>query len=393
MKKKLMKNKNGQLLIVAIVFMVVILILSSTLFTRVALFLSEGSKSVLNEQSNYLAEAGVNYAVWQLNKTGGTFTSKSNVQVGTTGTFSVSLTGTSNLKTITSTGYIPNSILPLAKRTVKLDILISSEVIAFNYAVQVGAGGVSMANSSTINGSVYSNGNITGSGPSSINGDAYAVGTISTPPSVSGNLVPNSPPTTMPTVDYNFWETAANVNNNPIVCTPTCNISGPGNFSIGPQKYMGNLVISNQANVTINGPIYVTGFLTVQDGGTQINLNNSFGSNGSAIVTDGVITVQNGGTFNPTNANPKGYILVASTLNTNGTAISISNQGATAIFYALNGGALLQNQANVSSLVAKTLTLKNSATLNYDQGLASAQFTQGPGGSWALKKGTYRITN
>lgn len=384
------KNKRGQVLIVAIIFLAVFIILSTGIFSRVTSFIIFGSNTSLKEQAVNVAEGGVDYAIWQLNQTVGSFTGANNVAIGTTGTVNITITTkNASLKTITSTAYIPNSTSPRAKRTIKVDTVIGTQTIAFNYAVQVGTGGVTMANSSTINGSVYSNGSIAGTGPSSINGDAYAVGTISNPPSVAGTYNPNSSPSTMPTVDYNFWKTAANINNDPITCSPTCNINS--NQNMGPRKYIGNLSIANGAVITVKGPIYVTGNFSIANL-SQFNLDNSFGSTGTTLIVDGTVTVQNNGHFNPTNAIPKGYILVISTSTLN-PAISIANNGASAIFYALDGGARMQNSAAVSALVAKSLTLLNSATLNYDSGLASGQFSSGPGGSWQIKKGTYHYTS
>lgn len=387
---KQIKYKRGQVLIIAIIFLAVFIILSTGIFSRVTSFIIFGSNTSLKEQALSVAEGGVDYAVWQLNETVGSFTGANNVAIGTTGTANITITNkNASLKTITSTAYIPNSTNPRAKRTIKVDAVIGSQSIAFNYAVQVGTGGVNMANSSTITGSVYSNGSISGSGPSSIDGDAYAVGTISNPPSVGGTYNPNSPPSVMPVVDYNFWKTAANINNDAITCAPTCTITS--NQNIGPKKYNGNLTLANGAIVTMQGPIHVTGNFSISNL-SGLNLDNSFGSTGTTLIVDGTVTVQNNGHFNPTNANPKGYILVVSTSTAN-PAISIANNGASAIFYALDGGARLQNSAQVNALVAKSLTLQNSATLNYDAGLASAQFSSGPGGSWDIKKGTYRYTN
>ena len=71
--------------------------------------------------------------------------------------------------------------------------------------------------------------------------------------------------------------------------------------------------------------------------------------------------------------------------------MSIGQSGANAVFYALEGGTQLSQTANVNALVTNQLTMQNQAVLNYDTGLASAQFSTGPGGSWQIKKGTYRI--
>lgn len=394
-------NRSGQIIIVGIIFLAVVLIMASSLFNRVSSFMDFSATSIVNEQATNLAEAGIDRALWQLNQTAGSYTGESNTTLGTTGTFTVSITNNgSNLKTITATGFIPNSTKPRAKRTIKVNAAIDSTQISFHYAVQVGTGGVNMQNSSIINGSVYTLGNITGSGSSIINGDTFAVGTISSPDPTILKPPPHpnqSNPPDMPTLgncDYQCWKDAATAGG-VTDCSGTCSFSS-GTPNLGPQKYIGNLVLQNTAAAIMNGPIYVTGNVTVQNS-ASLKLNNSFGSNGSVLITDKQVSTQNSGAFMPTctnpptctTPNPKGYILVVTTSTAN-DAIKIQNSGVNAIFYALAGGADLSNTAQVTALVANRLEMENSATLTYDQGLANANFTVGPGGSWKMIKGTYK---
>jgi len=384
--------KNGQILVIALVFLTVIAILSASLFTRTANFVSFGSRSIGKEQANSLAEAGLEKAFWQLNQTAGSYTGEANTTLGTVGTFTTTIQNKSgNLKTITATGYVPNATKPKSKRVIKVDVGIDNTIIAFNYAVQVGTGGVTMSNNSTVNGSVYSNKtgvSITGSNGARITGDAFAVGTITSPnPVVNGTKNQNQTPSVMPTLDYQEWKDAATAGGT-TTCSPTCSI---GTSSIGPRKYQGNLTVTNGAIITLNGPVYVTGNVIISNNG-KVNLSNTFGSNGTIFVTDGTVLVSNNGGFNPNTANPKGYILVATT-STSASAMSVSNNGANATFYALEGDASLSNNASVTALVADSLTMGNNATLNYDSGLASSSFSSGPGGSWQPIKGTYKYSN
>lgn len=396
--KKKFKN-SGQVMIFGIIFMAVILILAASLFERTTNFIRFGSTSVLKEQAGSLADAGVDYTVWYLNKYAGANPSPTPQPVGSSGEFIVSVQNkTSALKTITATGYIPNATNPKAKRTVKVDALIDSDLISFHYAAQVGIGGVNMQNSSTINGTVYTNGSITGSGSSQINGEAWAVDTISSPdPTVTGTKHPGASPAPMPIEDtatfYREWKDATidpNIGGETTTCPGgTCSYPS-GTTPIGPQKLVGDLIVSNTGIVNVTGPIWVTGNVTVQNS-AKIQLDPSFGSNGTVLITDGKVSTANSGAFVPTSASPKGYILVVTT-NTSNDAIKIGNSGVNAVFYALDGGAELENTAKVTALVAKRLELENSASLTYDQGLASASFVSGPGAAWAIKKGTYRFT-
>ena len=398
------KKTSGQVMIIALVFLAVVLIIASSLFSRVADFIRFGSNSVMKEQATNLADAGLDYATQRLNDLAGAYPDAdgegTDTQTLPTGQVVIQVVKKSeNLKTITATGYIPNSTNPRAKRTVKADVLIDSEQIAFRYAAQVDTDGVDMKNSSRINGTVYTNGNITGSGSSVITGDAWAHGSISSPdPEIQGKREEAVPVVDMPIKNPETWyqekkqEAEAE---EPIDCfiTPSeCDINGSSK-EFYRKKYIGDVTIRNNAIVTVkSGPIYITGNLTVSQGGTQINLDGSFGSNGTVIIADGTISISQGATFNPTSANPKGYILVVTT-STSNTAIQISNQGVNAILYALEGSADLSQTAKVSALAAKGLTMQNSATLDYDTGLAGAQFTKGPGAAWVIKKGTYKFTS
>ena len=130
----------------------------------------------------------------------------------------------------------------------------------------------------------------------------------------------------------------------------------------------------------------------MSQGETKLKLAEGFGSNNTVLIIDGLATLTQGGNFEPTTANPKGYIMLVTT-STSDQALTLSQSGATAIFYALEGGAELSQSANVTSLVAYKLTMTQSSTLSYDTGLADAQFTTGPGGSWQVKKGTYKFTS
>ena len=392
------KCQRGQVMIIALVFLAVVLIIASSLFTRVADFIRFGSNSVQNEQATNLADAGLDYATQRLNDLARAYPNQlgegTDTQTLSTGEVVITVVNKSqNLRIITATGYIPNQASPRAKRTVKADVIVSGESISFRYAVQTDEGGVMMSQSATIKGSIYSNANISAGGGNqqTIEGDAFSVGTIESPPiSIGGLKRENQPLKDPPTVNYDFWKNQANKNNDAMTCTPKCTISDP--TTIGPRKYIGDLEITNNVLVTLNGPVHVTGNFTMSQGGTILKLAEGFGSNNTVLIIDGLATLTQGGNFEPTTANPKGYIMLVTT-STSDQALTLSQSGATAIFYALEGGAELSQSADVTSLVANKLTMTQSSTLSYDTGLADAQFTTGPGGSWQVKKGTYKFTS
>jgi len=400
-----LKARKGETLIIGIILLTVILILAASLFSRIASFLHFGSNTILKEQALYLAEAGLEKAIWQLNETSGSYTGETNTflpdQPNDLGQFSVSVNEINPaLKTITSTGYVPNATSPRAQVTVKADTQITNQVISFAYATQIGSGGIVMNNQAGIKGNVYELGNVysnggicdpqsdcKGSGGQYIEGEAWAVGNIGYPPSVWGRH-PNASPAPLPDISQQVqaWKDVAD--DNITTCSPTCTLTNGGN--IGPRKYEGNLTISGNATFTVNGPIWVTGNLEISGGSTKVTLPDSFGSNGTGIVTTGAVSISNGANIQTNNADPKGYIMVVT--EATGNAIQVDNSGALVIIYASNGTAILSNNTTVNSLVANKLVMSQGSLLLYSSGLASAQFTTCPtcpGAAWVVKKGTY----
>src|SRR3989344_7694138 len=387
------KFKRGQMLILGLIFLMVVLILSATLFARVANFLRFGSNSILREQATNLAEAGVDNAIWQLNKTAGScpFPYCGSEQVlGTTGSFIVTIQDkTSSLKTITSTGYIPNSTTPRAKRTIKTDVLITAEQISFHYATQTDTGGLEINGTSIINGNVYTNGNIFGYSNSLINGDAFAAGTISSPdPTITGSPNPGATPKLLPEFDAQYWKNLANINNDPYIGDLEYN---SGTHDLGPKKIQGNLTLNSSAWLTLHGPIHVTGNFAINSN-THLYLDEAFGSNGTVVIVEGTIQLNSNAEVFSTSANPKGYIILASTKSPPDNAIELNSNAKAGILYALSGNLQLNSNGEVVALAANKLILNSNATLTYDEGLADAQFSSGPGGSWGIRKGSDQYT-
>ena len=60
------------------------------------------------------------------------------------------------------------------------------------------------------------------------------------------------------------------------------------------------------------------------------------------------------------------------------------NNASGAIFYAHNGTAHINNNADLKEVTAYKLSLENLATVTYESGLADASFTSGPGGGWLI---------
>ncbi len=261
--------------------------------------------------------------------------------------------------------------------------VVAGTGVNFSYGIQVGSLGISLGSGSSVSGSVFTNGSITGSNGSSVSGSAIAVGSISSPdPSVTGTRQSGAPSQTLPEVDVNYWKTEANKNSDPY--NGNMSFSGTGN-TLGPRKIVGNLTINNNATLTITGPVYVTGNLTLSNGAT-LALDQGFGSNGTMIVVGGNIFIQNNSFVTGTTATPKGYLLLLS--EASGDAIQISNNAnADAYFYAYNGTVVLANNssAHTLALVGQGFTLSNNANLTFELGISHPQFSSGPGGTFDIK--------
>lgn len=170
---KQQSTQQGQILILGIVIMAILVTVSTSLWGYTALQVKSSRQAVSQSQSLNLAEAGIDKAIYELNQDS-SFNGEADVALGP-GEFTTTVTSIdANNKQIVSTGYIPNSVNPVSQTTVKVKVSIDLSNVAFNFGVQVGEGGLTMGNNSTITGNVYSNGSISGSGD--ISGDATVAG-------------------------------------------------------------------------------------------------------------------------------------------------------------------------------------------------------------------------
>lgn len=184
-------NASGQALILAVIFLAIIAASSSAILGYVGSVAQAEKRSGENRLAIQIAQAGIEKAIWCLNQSSGTncggtfgsnYTGESNVSISP-GVFTTTLTTIDTLtKEIESIAFIPNANNPLFSKKIKVRATISSENASFIYGLQVGEDGLTMDNSSTVNGSVYSNGTIDGGNETKITGDAYvAGGTAPTP--------------------------------------------------------------------------------------------------------------------------------------------------------------------------------------------------------------------
>ncbi len=223
-----------------------------------------------------------------------------------------------------------------------------------------------------------------------ITGDAYYQTKTST--TVGGTSYPGTPdpgPIDMPISDalIEQWKSEATAGG---TITGDVTYDGTSN-TLGPKKITGNLTVTNNASLTMNGTIYVVGNVTLSNNAV-VSLATGYGSNSGMLVADGKIDVGNNVSFNGSGT-AGSYVMVLTTntsLDVASPAMTLSNNSTNSIFYASDGMISVSNNATLKEVTGFKLYLQNNAAVQYESGLANVNFSSGPGGSWVLKIGTLR---
>ncbi|MDQ3015018.1 MAG: hypothetical protein M3Q73_04080, partial [bacterium] len=157
--------------------------------------------------------------------------------------------------------------------------------------------------------------------------------------------------------------------------------------NLGPQKITGNLLLDNNAQVTLNGTLWVQGNLTLENG-SKIQLNSGFGTNSGSIIVDGNIIIGNNSTFSGSGTTGS-YIMVLTTSDcplgptcSGANAIDVSNNAGAVVLNAQRGYIHFSNNAGAKEATAYRIVLDNNAYITYDSGLANVNFSSGPSGGW-----------
>lgn len=405
-------HQNGYLLLVTLVFFSALFVLSAAFVQSTVVYTKFERNAVAKAQALALAEAGIDKAVYELNQSA-SYTGESDTALGP-GTFTISVSSIDgNTKAITATGYVPNDSSPLASQTARATVAINSDTASFRFGVQVGVGGLVMDNNSQINGSIFSNGNVSGSGI--ITGDANVAAGVTTSLSgveVQGNATSTSmtgctvggkayyqttntcdvggsslqgndisAPQPMPISDSQIadWKDAAAGG---VQGDTTIN----GTVSLGPRHITGSLTVNGTLNLT--GPVWVTGSITVNNNAV-IRVGAAIGNASVALITDSTVAFSNN-VIVAGNGNPGSFVLVLST-SASTSAIDLGNNVTGGIYYTSTGTIDVSNNAAAAQLTGYAIHLNNNAVVTYTSGLQSLMFSSGPGGSWAFVPGTYVI--
>lgn len=177
--------------------------------------------------------------------------------------------------------------------------------------------------------------------------------------------------------------------------TITGNYVASGTASLGPKKITGNLSVTNGDTLKLTGVIYVVGNVDVSTNGT-LKCDASFGADSCVLVADGWIDAGNNANFNGSGT-AGSYILGVTAIEgcnggtqtagcaTGNSGVNLSNNLTGAVFYASKSMVNLSNNAQLKAVIGYKLNLANNTEIEYEQGVANANFSSGPGGGWNVK--------
>lgn len=381
------------------------------------------TENFISSRQGYVAsESGVEDVLYRL-KNGKQFNSTEVLIVASSTATTVVVDVGSNEKQVTANGDYNNRI-----RKSQANVTVASGA-SFNYGVQVGQGGFEMENSSSIIGNLYSNGPVEGENSNIIYGDVVSAGPagvidgIHATSSAYAHLIKNS------TIDKNaYYQTLSNTTvggtkysgsaDQPMATLPIsdglitqwendalaggiinspCPYTISSNTTMGPVKINCDLTISGSPTITLTGPIWVAGNISIKNSAI-IKVSSSLGNNSVAIIADNPsnrssgskIDLQNSVTFQGSGGTGSYVLLISQNNSAEGggdiEAIQIKNSANGAILlYAGHGEVTIENSSQLKEVTAYKIHIKNSAQVKYDTGLANLLFSSGPSGAWAVK--------
>jgi hypothetical protein len=168
MHTKNFRNQKGSAMLIAVFFfMFVGIAIVTAVIQPVVRDYQVASDTVSSRLSYFTAESGLEDALYRI---------KNSMTIDASET--VTLNGATVITTITDIGTSQKQVVSesdLNNRDRAVTAIVETGVgVSFNYGVQVGTGGITMDNSSSIIGNVYSAGDIIGSGSNQITGSAIA---------------------------------------------------------------------------------------------------------------------------------------------------------------------------------------------------------------------------
>jgi fibronectin-binding autotransporter adhesin len=251
---------------------------------------------------------------------------------------------------------------------------ITSQIGGASYVggVTIGTGSVGDAWASVVKGA-------------SVAGNLYC--TTGTNNNKSCNTSKGSPPSMpMPFSESNISEWKSDAESGGTI-TGNYTIGWAGG-TLGNKKITGNLTVNGGGTLTLNGPLWVVGSVTVTAGG-RIKLPSNYAKNSETIVSDGIVSISGGGSAG--SGSSGSYLFIVSTSkcpNDSGcsgaSAISVTGGAGAIAVDAQYGNVALSGGASLNAVVGNSISATGGSNITYDQGLASPSFVSGPSGGWNI---------
>ncbi len=277
------RGARGFALVAAIVFLFVILLLGGSMISQAVQEMSNASRIKKETAAFNLAEAGIDYAAWQLYNNGSddlpTTWTKYPFDGGRFSVTAKQWGSSANTIELTSTGVYRGWTSKVKVVGVFLDNPTGPQNPVFNHALFSDAD-LTMGGTFDLIGDVHANGNITMRGGPSVDGDVSAMGNIRQQGSadVTGDILDHQPRIPMPAIDLAYYRANA-----------TTIIEGDHNFN-NDTDLDGITFVDGDA--TINGRfrgkgvIVVTGSVHINGNASLVNPTDEF-----AIICAGGVRV------------------------------------------------------------------------------------------------------
>lgn len=430
--RKIHNERGSALILFVVLFLAVSLSLVLTIGKSAYEDLAEYKTLSKGKQSLFVAEAGIEDALYR-HRTGKNY---SNTEVLTFAGVTATTTRTliiDTYKFVTSA----DNVGAVRKSEMWLDIGVGA---SFNFGMQSGNGGINMLNSSIVTGNVFSNGPITGSG-NVIRGDIIAAGasgsitsihatgsawahtitsatidkdayyqsivgsTVSGSVCVNAHCHPGSADqatATMPIPDsmISTWET--DIQNTGTIISATSSQCSSGTYTINTNTTLNNVLIEcnvdvskNSTTLIIAGPVWIKGNLSFSQG-PNIIASSSLGTRSVQVIVDNVsnrttssqVSVNQSTNFSSGNA--QSYVVIISMNNSaelGGAQKAIDLSQSTTgklLVYAPHGLIDIAQSTSLKEITGYKIKTANSSNITYESGLVNLLFTSGPGGGYTV---------
>jgi len=413
---KLRGNRGQVLLIFVILFLVISLVFILGIINPTLRNVKVARDLFQSKQGLLLSNSGVADAIYRLNNN--LLISSSTYLIIDNNVATTTITDTLGGKVIRSSSNFSSYI-----RGIQL-LAVKGSGVSFHYGVQIGNGGLTMLGGTRIKGNVYSGGDVYSDGSDGVTGsvivsgpypgkiygdggdkfdiggeawanrviDTITTGVIYCNTGSGNNKNCNTSKGDAPTVDLPIsddmisqWKEDALAGG-----IQTGNLTvGYAGATIGPKKIIGDLLVNGGGTLTISGVIWVTGKITVSNGG-KMKLATSFSGNSGVVISDKYIAISGGGTFSGSGL-PGSFPMLLSTSDcpvssycSTYPAISLSDGAGAVILNAQNGTIKVDGGSSAREITGKQVIIDDGGDVIYDTGLVNQVFSSGPAGSFNI---------